>query len=381
MKKILLVIIIISIILSFTSFCYADELEDNINENLNDLDLSELEDYYSYISEMYNNSSIKDVIKEIIYGEFNGDYKDFLNIVLNYLKNELYLIIPSILSLISIAIIYSMLDNFSSSKNNGITKIIYYVCYISSSLIIFVWIKNVVDETALNIQNIQKFVNIIFPILLTILSALGGISLTNVFGPILSILTTFIINIINNVIMPLFILIIIINFVSNLSSEIKLDKMQKLIKSVTTIILTGMFSLYITFLSIQGLTSSIVDTVSIKTAKFALSTYIPVLGGYLSDGFDLILASLVLIKNSIGVVGVFILLFMILSPVIKIIIISLSLKFVAAVTEPLSNNRMPKMMYDLSKELMILLGVLIGIFFMSLFTIMLIIFACNLGAI
>ena len=51
-----------------------------------------------------------------------------------------------------------------------------------------------------------------------------------------------------------------------------------------------------------------------QTTKYTIKSYIPIMGGYLSEGMDLILASSLLIKNSLGLVGVMLLITTILSP-------------------------------------------------------------------
>ena len=56
--------------------------------------------------------------------------------------------------------------------------------------------------------------------------------------------------------------------------------------------------------SLQGIAVGSFDSLSIRTTKYTIKSYVPVMGGYLSDGMDLILSSTILIKNSVGLVGV-----------------------------------------------------------------------------
>ena len=53
------------------------------------------------------------------------------------------------------------------------------------------------------------------------------------------------------------------------------------------------------------------------TVLFVLSGYVPILGGYLSQGFDLISAGCVLIKNSIGMIGIIAVLYLVLKPILQ----------------------------------------------------------------
>ncbi|MDE5991141.1 MAG: stage III sporulation protein AE, partial [Clostridia bacterium] len=146
-------------------------------------------------------------------------------------------------------------------------------------------------------------------------------------------------------------------------------------------ILGGVFSLFIAFLTFQGLTGGVIDSISIKTAKFALQSYIPILGGYLSDGFDLMLASLVLIKNSLGIVSLLMILSVIALPTIKIAVLSLGLKLASGIIEPICDNKFGKMLHGISTNLTLLIVSLVGVGFMFLLTVMLVIYTFNVGVV
>ena len=128
---------------------------------------------------------------------------------------------------------------------------------------------------------------------------------------------------------------------------------------------------------VQGLTSSTIDGVSIRAAKFATKNYIPILGGYLADGFDLILASSVLIKNSLGVVVLILLVITIMAPVLKIVVFNLALSFVTAIVEPIAGDRIVGFLSGVGKNLTILLVSILAVAFMLFILIMLIIFSAN----
>ena len=112
-----------------------------------------------------------------------------------------------------------------------------------------------------------------------------------------------------------------------------------------------------------------------------VSSYVPILGGYVSEGFDLAVAGVVLLKNSIGYVGMLLLLATILFPLVKVLIFVLCLKFCSAVIEPIGEKRIANMLSQLSKNSMLLVTAIIGVTFMFLVLIMLVITSCNMGVI
>ena len=127
----------------------------------------------------------------------------------------------------------------------------------------------------------------------------------------------------------------------------------------------------------QGITGSSIDNLATKGAKYALSGYVPVIGGYLKDGFDIVTASCVVIKNAVGLCALIILLAGI--PIIKMTALSFGLKITAAVAEPLSDNKFSSVLNTAGESLKVLIVAVICSGVSLLITIMLIIYTCNPG--
>lgn len=389
---IIFLILLLSAILSDNKICFAktdkdaeEILEENIENNLSDIDMSKLEELFDNISEDYKTLFGKDVVdtaKQIIYGKYEGGFDDFLNIMLKGLSKSILDILPTILTIVAIAILYSLLGGFTSDFVQKPTeKLIYFATYSTMILIVMVEVGKVIKLTTNTISNISILMQAIFPVLLTMTTLLGGVTTSAVFKPMMTTLVTIITVFISKIIIPMFIAAIAFSIVGNLTKSVKLDKLTEFFKSSATYILGGVFSLFVAFLTFQGLTGGVIDSISIKTAKFAMQSYIPVLGGYLSDGFDLMLASLVLIKNSIGVIGLIMILSIIALPTIKIIVLSLGLKLASGIIEPVCDNKFSKMLSNIASNMTLLIISLVGAGFMFLITIMLIIYTSNGGII
>src|SRR5699024_1650191 len=96
------------------------------------------------------------------------------------------------------------------------------------------------------------------------------------------------------------------------------------------------FTIFVAVLSVQGSVSAISDGVAMKTAKFVTANFIPVIGRTFIDATDTLLSSTLIIKNAIGVAGVFILFLIVLFPAVKILCITLLFKFTAAIIQPIA---------------------------------------------
>ena len=158
-----------------------------------------------------------------------------------------------------------------------------------------------------------------------------------------------------------------------------MDKIQSAIRYCSTLIVSAVFGLFMTYLTVAGITGGMVDGVSIKAAKFVLSGYVPILGGYLSQGFDLISAGCVLIKNSIGMIGIICVLYLIMKPILHVTIYSFALKIVASLVQPLGNKRISDFLYSVSNATKILVTAILGSGFVLIVTLLLMIVTCNVG--
>lgn len=370
--------------------CRADNVEDseqaikdNIDKNLSEMDLSKIEELLDSVEEdfraMFGSDAVS-TIKEIINGNFKGDFSSFFSIITKGVGKSVLDVLPLVLTIVAVAIIYSLLESLTSGFVQQPTKkLIYFATYSSIILVVMIEIGSIIKLTTNTIGSIKTVMEAVFPILLTLVTLLGGINSSAVFKPMMATLTTFITSFISNVIIPFFIAAIAFSIVGNLTKSVKLDRLTGFFKSTATYVLGGVFSLFIAFLTFQGLTGGVIDSISIKTAKFAIQSYVPVLGGYLSDGFDLMLASLVLIKNSLGIVSLLTILSVIALPTIKIAVLSLGLKLASGIIEPISESKFSKMLHNISSNLTLLIVSLIGVGFMFLLTVMLVIYTFNAG--
>ena len=131
-------------------------------------------------------------------------------------------------------------------------------------------------------------------------------------------------------------------------------------------------------MTFQGITASSIDGISIRTAKYAIRSYVPILGSYLSDGMGLILASSNLIKNAVGMGGLLLMLSSILSPLIELILFMLALKLIAGVVQPLGSSQVANFVSSLSKSMVLLIVLLIGVGFLYFILLGLVMCSANL---
>ncbi len=361
-----------------------EQLQNEVEDKLGDLDLSDLQSWLDEYgnAEGVRNNGILQTIKDVIGGKYDTDAQGFLNAAADVASGAVSDALPSLIAIFAIALLYSIVGGFSGGfLKKSTTEIIYFACYAAMISVVVAKVAKLLIGATATVNSMQSLMNAAFPVLLTLLTALGAVTSASVYQPVTAILATGVTTVVTSLVMPLFIAATTIGIIGNLSKNIKLSKLTDFFKTCANFILGGVFGIFATFLSAQGVTGAVADTVSIKTAKFALQSYVPLLGGYLSDGFDLVLAGLVLIKNSAGLVITLLILSAIAAPVIEIAVFSLGLRLVSGLIEPVSDERFSLMLTGVSKNLGILIAIILGVGFMFIVTVMLIVATCNAGVV
>ena len=271
-KKILFIIsVLVSLVfltLATTYTASATELSDNINEQLNNLDLSELQNYFDNLNNTGFTSDFLSYFYGLLKGEYQFDYKTLGEYVVNCFLGQVYQFIPAMISIISIAIFCSVIHSFKGKfLSDGVSDLISFVCLISVILIISSQVISIWENTQITIENIAKLVEIMSPIILTLMVASGGNVSATVYKPAVAFLSSGIINIILTIVLPLIALMIIFNTLSNFSSSIKLEKFSELSSSIIKWVIGLIIAIFGIFLSIQGITSATFDGISIKATK------------------------------------------------------------------------------------------------------------------
>ncbi|CEN76634.1 stage III sporulation protein AE [[Clostridium] sordellii] len=380
MKKILISITMCILIgFTFTSISFAneEEIKDSVDSYITkQLNKINLEDIQKHIKEedLLVDVDLKTFVKDLIAGKktmldlFNKEgFKVFL---FEELKASLKVAsIIFVLALLS-SILKSLDNSFSSGAVSQVTTYIVFIVMVTLTLVGFKDVLNICNNT---IDSMINLMQIVMPILITFLVVMGFPITSTVMTPIFMGGVTFI-----NIVFKNFLFIsITIGFavlvINNISSSIKLKKLSSFIKQINLITIGAIFTIYLGLVSMQGMYVKSLDGFAIKSTKFAIGNFIPVVGGFVSDSFDIILSSSQLIKNLFGGVGLIILIGICLIPIVKIISIILVYKASAMIVEPVGEENISNFLNEISNLMAIMLGCIIAITIMFFVTIAIVI--------
>ena len=260
-----------------------------------------------------------------------------------------------------------------------ITQIIYYAQYILIVTLIMTNFVQILDIVKESIQSLVGFMNSLIPVLITLMISTGSIVSANVVQPIILFLITFIGNFITGVIIPFVLISTALGVISKISDRVQVDKLSKFFKTSVVWVLGVILTIFVGVVSIEGTLSSSVDGVTAKTAKAAVSSFIPVVGKILGDAVDTVIGCSSILKNATGIVGVIILIGIAIVPVIKLVVLMAIYYLGAALCQPIADEKIIKLLEQMGDTFKTLLAIMCSVSVMFIIGTTLVIKISNSG--
>lgn len=353
MKKIVLSIIFILILSIIPSALAKAEGDDNSKDSTEELqqilddNSDDLNNLYDYINNLKLDSELKSQLDPVSYiksymkeGKGNISFDTISKAVISLLFKEVRSVLALALSIITIAILCTLIKSLQDAfTTKGISEVAFYACYVILIIILsrsFLISIKVAKDVIVSISN---FMNALLPILVSMITLSGGIVSATTLDPVVMTTVLIVPKIYTKLIIPLVLITFVLQFANNLSTEHKIDNLCKSLKKVTLWIQGIFVTIFIGILTIRGITGSTIDAVTLKTTKFAVDNFIPIVGKSFSDAISSVAAYSLIIKNAVSGIGLIVIIFIIIYPVIKLVLMSFIYKLSQALVEPVSDKR------------------------------------------
>lgn len=147
-------------------------------------------------------------------------------------------------------------------------------------------------------------------------------------------------------------------------------------RQIIIVLISASFTVFIGIITMYGIGANI-DGVTIRTAKFAVDNFIPIIGKFLSDAVEAVIGCSAILKNGIGMIGLVVLFFICIAPAIKITVLIFIYKVIAALVEPIASINISSSFSEVSKSLLLLLIGILSVATMFFITITVIVEAGN----
>lgn len=313
-----------------------------------------------YTGEFFEDISINDMLQNAIKGEV--DNNTLAKKILSLFGKEFMKSLNTIIGILAIIIIHSILKSISEGlENDNISKLIYFVQFILIITLIMSNFSDIVKMVQDTSSNLVNFMNLLVPLLITLMIYTGSIATSTMLQPIIMFLINFIGNLIQTIFIPLVLVFTSLIIISKISDKVQIGKIAKFLKSGTIWFLGIVLTIFVGVVSLEGTLTSSVDGITAKTTKTIVSSAIPVVGKILGDAVETVLGCGIILKNSIGFVGVIIIIGICILPIIKLTLLTIAYKILAAVSEPIADTKIVNLLEEIGDIFKIFLAILCSI--------------------
>ena len=206
------------------------------------------------------------------------------------------------------------------------------------------------------LERMEVFADILLPTMAAVTAASGspGAAAARQFAAML--FSSALLRLINGLLLPL-----VYGYVAACAAHAAvgnegLKRVAATLKWAVTTVLTGTLILFVTYLTISGVIAGTTDALTVKAAKFTMSSMVPVVGGILSDAAETVLAGAGVLKNTVGVFGMLVVIGICLVPFLQLGFHYLTYKVSSALSAALSGSRVASLIDQIGGAFGLVLG-------------------------
>ncbi len=226
--------------------------------------------------------------------------------VLEYIKRLLFENAAAPLRLLAALCGVILLCGLSSGLSDNadrLSGVFTTVGVLAGSGMIVAAVSDVLNGTLQLLSAASIFITTFIPIFAGILSVMGRAATASAINTVTLAATQLFSQLAVNFLAPLSGAILGLSIAGAIHPQLELGRLGELVKKIVVWILGLIMTVFMSILSMQTFVANSADSVLIRTAKFAVSSGVPIVGGTISDAVATVHGSLSIIKSSVGTYG------------------------------------------------------------------------------
>lgn len=242
-------------------------------------------------------------------------------------------------SILILGIISAFFANFSDVfQNHQIADISFYFLYLILMAVLMKSFLEAAEITGQAVGNIVLFIKMYIPAYFMAVGAAAGAATGAAYYQLTLVLAYGVERILQSVLIPLIYSYVLLSLMNGIWAEERLTLLLDFVKKVIGAGLKAAMGAITSFSLFQSVITPVIDSLHSSMLKKAVGA-IPGIGNLAEGITEMVIGSAVLIKNSIGLLMLFILLAMCLLPLVKLLLIACMMKGSAALAGIVSDKR------------------------------------------
>lgn len=372
MRKRAVVLILIILVLFVTPSVYAkaeesENYDDTVDSVTESIDFSAIEDFFDkYSSGFFTEKSFKSALKKYLSGGEVINADGFLSYLFDFGSAEIKRSVSAFIVVFAIAVLSGV---FKAAAGDRIKEAVFLVTNASAAALIFAECANVSAEIFSFITDVNEKMQGVLPIFATLSVVSGFSAKAQALTPVCALVTQCIGFAISNVLVPLSTMIFAFSAVGFVQGENSLLKTRDCLSSIVKWglgVVVAVFSLY---MGVCGLSGAVKDGAALRALKFSVGTSVPVVGGFAKEGVELMITAGGAVKSCVGSLFVLAVVFVFLKPLLRLAILSLSLRLLRVFASPFCESGLTDTVSGFQSAISVLVAVLISVLIVFLFVV------------
>lgn len=308
-----------------------------LEEIIETLDFSALNDFL--YEHMRIEMSFEELISQVSLNGLEAINKENITqMFFDSLFYELSIARPIFVKMLCFSILFSVINRLLSSKKTYVSNIGFLLIYSTLMVLLMQSFYMVRDIAMEGMDGILTFLNALIPTY-TMTMIFTGNGVSGAFAYEMAFFFVYLIEfLMKNFLSPLIHMFILVLFLNHLFEEDKLSKLAEFMEKIIGIILKVAFGAVVGLGVVQSLLTPVKDRLANNVVLSGVSS-IPGVGSALGSAGEIILSCGMLIKNSVGIIGLIILFVVAAIPVLKIGCFWLMYHLLSIVLQPVTDKR------------------------------------------
>jgi stage III sporulation protein AE len=346
------------------------------------VDLGQIRSFLEKLDADVQNSlpgfSLSKMFEELKQGKLSLQPDKLGKAILAFLGKEVLSSAPLIGKLLILAVLCAVLQQLQTVFGGEVGRMSQIFAYLVLMGIALAAFKIAIDISKNAVDQMVGLMQVLFPVLLTLLLAMGNFTTAALFKPLVMGSLTFLATILKTVVLPLFFLGSVLRLFNHITEQFKLSKLAGLLEFAGKISLGFVLTLFIGIMAVQGVTGGVADGVVLRTAKYS-ADMIPVVGKFFKDAVELVVTSGLLLRNALGLIAILAIVIICLGPLIKILAMILTFRISAALVEPLGEKALADSLQDMAQSLIYIFGAVASVTIMFFITVAIVVGTGNIS--
>ncbi|MCI5648078.1 MAG: stage III sporulation protein AE [Fusicatenibacter sp.] len=342
--------------------------EDSKESMLSGLDLDQLEESVNQLLEGQE-FSFRDTLEILMGGEDALSVSGILGMAVKWIQNSILAQKKLLVQLLVLVLFGGILNSFAGAfAGEQLSETSFFIVYLLLFALLLKNFQSSGDNLRTTLEGLTGFMRVLTPSYYLAVATSSGVSAAAMFYQMALLVIWAVEKLLTAVLLPAIQIYILMALVNHLSKEEFLSHMTELLESGIEWTMKSALGLLLGLQIIKSLIAPVLDQLR-RTTIGKTASAIPGVGSAINAVTEMVIASAVLIRNCFGVTAMIVMLLAGIAPVFHFLVAGLSLRILAAISQPISDRRIALCLATVGKGYGLLLKLLLTVEVLFLLTI------------